>query len=47
MMERNYQVVDGVLGCVVDRNLTLEEALMWTESIEGNLYIMEQMKEDD
>lgn len=40
-----FQVKDR-RGAVVDKGLTYEEALMWTES-SGNQYRMERMKEDD
>lgn len=41
-----YQIKDGK-GNVVDRSLSYEDALMWTDQPFGNRFKMETMKEED
>lgn len=38
-----YQVEDLITGAIVDRGLTLEEALMWEDRLGGYLYGIEPM----
>lgn len=39
-----YEIIDKK-GNVVDKNLTYEEALMWTDQPFGNRFTMRPMKE--
>lgn len=41
-----FQIKDKK-GKIVDKNLSYEEALMWTDQPFGNRFTMEPMKEDD
>lgn len=42
-VDMRYQVEDLITGAIVDRGLTLEEALMWEDQTGGYLYGIEPM----